>query len=227
MAPSEPPAHRPAWQRVTEGEHRFGRATAVLVLIVVHAFVPVGPGPGLRWMLPAIEAALFVVLLIGNPVRLNRESTLLRAAGIALLVVAGAATLSSAARLALSLVRGTSGNDATNLLLHAAATWLTIMIVFALLYWEFDRGGPAARANARDPYPDFLFPQMASPELAPKDWEPTFVDYLYVSLTNTTAFSPTDTMPLSRWAKLAMGLQSAGSLVLVTLVIARAVNIMA
>src|SRR5262249_30666424 len=134
----------------------------------------------------------------------------------------------SAGRLAYGLIRGfIAPNDAIALLLNAGAVWFTSVIVFALWYWEFDRGGPAARANARRPYPDFLFPQMASPEVAPPDWEPTFVDYLYLSFTNTTAFSPTDTMPLSRWAKLAMFVQSGASLVLVALVVARAVNILA
>jgi uncharacterized membrane protein len=98
--------------------------------------------------------------------------------------------------------------------------------VFALWYWELDRGGPAARATAPRPYPDFLFPQMQSPELAPDNWEPSFTDYLYVSFTNATAFSPTDVMPLSRWAKLTMMLHSMVSVVTVALVIARAVNIL-
>ena len=89
-----------------------------------------------------------------------------------------------------------------------------------------DRGGPAARANARKTHPDFLFAQMSSPELVDKDWEPTFVDYLFLSFTNATAFSPTDTLPLSRWAKLAMMFQSAVSLATLALVIARAVNIL-
>ncbi|MFN8036370.1 MAG: hypothetical protein U0V73_10585 [Acidimicrobiia bacterium] len=98
--------------------------------------------------------------------------------------------------------------------------------MFALWYWEFDRGGPLDRAAGVQPYPDFLFPQMASPELAPPDWEPGFVDYLYVSFTNATAFSPTDTMPMTQWAKLTMLVQSAISVIAVALVIARAVNIL-
>ncbi len=98
--------------------------------------------------------------------------------------------------------------------------------MFGLWYWEFDRGGPVARAAGTRPYPDFLFPQMTTPELAPPDWEPAFVDYLYVSFTNALAFSPTDTMPMTRWAKLTMLVQSVVSVVTVVLVIARAVNIL-
>ena len=100
------------------------------------------------------------------------------------------------------------------------------MIVFALCYWEADRGGAAARARGESDYPDFLFPQMQAPELTPQGWEPNFIDYLYTSFTNATAFSPTDVMPLSRWAKLMMLVQSLVSLVTVALVIARAVNIL-
>jgi uncharacterized membrane protein len=100
------------------------------------------------------------------------------------------------------------------------------MVVFSLWYWEFDRGGPGARAEALDPYPDFLFPQMTNPEFSPMDWSPTYFDYLFTSYTNASAFSPTDVMPLTRWAKMLMMVQSATSLVTVGLVIARAVNIL-
>ena len=98
--------------------------------------------------------------------------------------------------------------------------------MFGLWYWELDRGGPAARAEARRRYPDFMFPQMANPDLAPPDWTARFFDYLWLSYTNATAFSPTDVMPLSRWAKQLMLLQSAVSLSTVALVVARAVNIL-
>ena len=131
-----------------------------------------------------------------------------------------------AGRLIVGLVRGTEGQTAGPLLLTGGAIWLTNVIVFALWYWELDRGGPAARAVAPRPHPDFLFAQMQSPELAPDDWEPQFADYLYLSFTNATAFSPTDVLPLSRWAKLTMMLHSLISLATVALVIARAVNIL-
>jgi uncharacterized membrane protein len=106
------------------------------------------------------------------------------------------------------------------------SVWLTNVIAFGLWYWEFDRGGPVVRAAGTMRHPDLMFPQMASPELAPPDWEPQFVDYLYLSFTNATAFSPTDVMPLARWAKLTMLVQSAVSLAIGALVIARAVNIL-
>ena len=86
--------------------------------------------------------------------------------------------------------------------------------------------GPLERAVGSQPYPDFVFPQMTNPELAPPDWEPGFVDYLYVSFTNAMAFSPTDVMPMTRWAKLTMLTQSVISVIILVLVIARAVNIL-
>jgi uncharacterized membrane protein len=98
------------------------------------------------------------------------------------------------------------------------------MLTFAVWYWEFDRGGPLERALGSDPYPDFLFPQMGTPDMAPKDWEPEFLDYLYLAFTNSTAFSPTDTLPLSRWAKFVMLVQALTSLVIAALVVAKAVN---
>jgi hypothetical protein len=217
----------PAWLRRTSGEHRLPVGLAIVALIWLQVMVPTSIAFKPWWILPAIEAALFLVLTVVSPWRLNRESTLLRAVGLGLVTVASVATLWSAERLAYGLIHGTPATaDPIKLLLNAGAVWLTSVIVFALWYWEFDRGGPAARANARKPFPDFLFPQMTAPSLAPPEWEPTFVDYLYLSFTNTTAFSPTDVMPLSRWAKLAMFVQSGLSLVLVALVVARAVNIL-
>ena len=112
------------------------------------------------------------------------------------------------------------------LLASGAAIWGTNIIAFALWYWELDRGGPAARALGHRPHPDFLFPQMTTPDVSDPDWEPRFADYLYVSFTNATAFSPTDTMPLSRWAKLAMMIQSVIALATVAMVLARAINIL-
>jgi uncharacterized membrane protein len=116
--------------------------------------------------------------------------------------------------------------DATRLLASGLAIWITNMIAFSLWYWEFDRGGPGRRSEGIRDFPDFLFPQMQAPDLAPPDWEPSFVDYLFLSFTNATAFSPTDVLPMTQWAKLTMMLQSAVSFVTVLLVIARAVNIL-
>ncbi|WP_239133468.1 DUF1345 domain-containing protein [Rugosimonospora africana] len=216
----------PAWLRKTQGENRFAVATAVLVVIALQVAIAIELSLHPEYLVPALEVVLLVLLSIGNPVRLNRESPLLRAAGLLLVTAASIAVAWSAMTLVWRLLHGTATKDPVHLLLTGGGIWLMNVIVFALWYWELDRGGPAARASARKIHPDFLFSQMTVPELVRRDWEPGFVDYLYLSFTNATAFSPTDTLPLSRWAKLAMMFQSLISLVTVALVVARAVNIL-
>ena len=149
-------------------------------------------------------------------------------ANIALIAAISAANVTSAVLLVRAIITDQLGpkDTAIRLLLAGAAIWGTNVITFGLWYWEFDRGGPVSRLEGTSPYPDLLFSQMTSPELTPHGWGPRFVDYLYLSFTNATAFSPTDVMPLARWAKLTMLVQSAVSLVLGALVIARAVNIL-
>ena len=219
--------HLPAWLRPTKGEHRWSVTLAVLVAVFLQLVIPQELAFHPRWLLPALEGMLFVALAIGNPRRISRESKALRLAGLLLVGAISLAVAWSAVMLVWHLAHGTGkfGNDAMALLIDGGAIWLTNVIAFALWYWEFDRGGPAARAAARKPHPDFLFSQMTAPELVDRDWEPAFLDYLYLSFTNATAFSPTDTLPLSRWAKTAMMFQSAVSLATVALVVARAVNI--
>ena len=216
----------PAWRRVTRGEPRLPVSIAIVVAIGLQSALPTRVAIQPRWVLPGIAGVLLIGIIAANPSRINRRSPALRAATLLLIAVMSGANIASAARLIVDLVRAEGLRDPTQLLLTGAGIWLTNMIVFALWYWEFDRGGPVARAVAPRPYPDFLFPQMSSPELAPEHWEPQFVDYMYMSFTNATAFSPTDVMPMSRWAKLTMLVQSAISLVTVALVIARAVNIL-
>ncbi|HEY2762400.1 MAG TPA: hypothetical protein VGJ13_00045 [Pseudonocardiaceae bacterium] len=218
--------HVPAWLRTTRGESRWPVAVVIVIAIALQVALPDQLVLQSRWLLPGLELALLVVLIVVNPTRFNRESRTLRAGGLTLTGVLALANAWSAILLVLGLVEGRGSQDAVALLATGAAIWLTNIIVFALGYWEFDRGGPAARANARHTVPDFLFVQMQNPELADPEWEPEFVDYLYLSFTNATAFSPTDVMPLSRWAKLIMLAQSAVSLVTLALVIARAVNVL-
>jgi len=222
------PPHLPAWLRPTQGEHRLPVGIALLLIMGLQVRMPRELSMPPRYLLPALGLVLLVVLTIASPRRINRESRLLRSASMALFVAAAVGTAWSAARLVYLLATG-GGRGVVDkplpLLVNGGSLWLMNVIVFGLAYWEFDRGGPAARANARKIHPDFVFTQMTAPELASRDWEPTFLDYVYLSFTNATAFSPTDTLPLSRWAKLTMMVQSAISLVTVALVIARAVNI--
>ncbi|WP_245791424.1 hypothetical protein [Actinacidiphila rubida] len=217
----------PAWRRVTQGEERWASAAAILAVVAIQLLVlPARLVVQPRWLMPAVESALLVALVAGNPRRIERGSRLLRSLGLALIVVIGGSNGYSAVRLVDGLVRGTEGSAAGPLLLRGGAIWLINVVIFALAYWELDRGGPAARAAGERDVPDFLFVQMQSPDLAPPHWEPVFFDYLYLSFTNSTAFSPTDVMPSSLWAKALMMGQSAVSLLTVVLVVARAVNIL-
>ena len=145
------------------------------------------------------------------------------------MVLIGLITFANAASAVLlihAILTSKTVTHAGPLIATGASIWATNVIAFALWYWEFDRGGPVNRFLGTHRYPDLMFPQMASPELAPADWEPVFVDYLYFSFTNATAFSPTDVMPLAKWAKLTMLVQSSVSLAIGALVIARAINIL-
>ena len=200
---------------------------AVLVAIGLQLLLPARLAIQPRLLLPGLEALLVVALLVVNPGRIESRHRGLRYVGLALVAMVTLANAASAAMLIGELLHaGPSVASPGALLAAGGAVYGTNVIAFALWYWETDRGGPAARAHVTRPHPDFLFPQMLTPQIAPKHWEPRFFDYLYLSFTNATAFSPTDTMPLSRWAKALMMLQSAVALVVVALVVARAVNIL-
>ena len=125
-----------------------------------------------------------------------------------------------------SLVAGGSNTTGGQLLASAAVVLVVNVITFSLVYWEIDCGGPVARAASdHRAAPDFQFPQDENPTLARANWSPALKDYLYIALTNSIAFSPTDAMPLTHRAKLAMGFESVVAAVTVLIVAARAVNI--
>ncbi|HEY0719348.1 MAG TPA: hypothetical protein VGD68_17175 [Streptosporangiaceae bacterium] len=218
----------PAWRQPTKGEPRWH-----IILAVTAAMFLQTPLPGRlvlfrpSWLLPVLEVALLVTLVgLDRQYRLNRETKVLRVLSMAATGLLSVANAWSAVRLIAGLINGTEGNSAGPLLASGAVIWLTNVIVFSWWYWELDRGGPAARANGTHQCPDFMFPQMTSPELSRPDWEPMYLDYAYLAFTNATAFSPTDVMPMTRWAKATMALQSMVSIVVVALVVARAVNIL-
>src|SRR3984885_6293997 len=218
----------PAWRRRTQGELRWPVTITTALAIGLQVAVPdklvlVSPS----WILPVAQGALLIVLVMANPHRIDRQSTAMRSLSLVLGGLLTLANVWSVARLAIGITSGHLGQNAGQLLITGAVIWVTNVIVFGLWYWEFDRGGPVARALNVKRYPDFQFPQMALPlDLVPPDWEPKFVDYLYLALTNAAAFSTTDVMPLPRWAKLAMAAQSLISIVTVALVVSRAVNIL-
>lgn len=178
------------------------------------------------WLVPSIEVAMLIALVAADPAHIHHRRRWLRPVAIVLVVLLTVVALTSTAVLITELVRGGKvTQEATSLLASGALIWLGNVLVFSLLYWLLDSGGPYARYRHEHEYPDLAFTQQLSPEYAPPGWLPQYVDYLVLGLTTSTAFSPTDVMPMSRWAKLLMALQSLVSLLVVGLVIARAVNV--
>lgn len=220
-----PTPARPHWRNPAPREKRWVALLAVVVAIAIQLVLPERFSLGPRWMLPGVEAVIAVGLLIANPFKLAPDGPAVRRAGLVLVAVMSIGNGVSAVLLIAELLHGEVPGGAPALLANGSAVYATNIIAFALWYWELDRGGTMARANGEREHPDFLFPQMTDASYAPKGWQPKFLDYLYVSFTNATAFSPTDTLPLTTWAKMLMLVQSAVALVTVALVIARAVNI--
>lgn len=216
----------PSWLRPGEPESRLPVLAAILAAVALQRAVPERYTVVPRWPLIAMELLLVLVLVAINPWRLTRRTTAARWGSLALTIAITADNTASAVVLDYRILSGDVSNDAAVLLGSGGAIFITNVLAFALWYWELDRGGPFARRAGEQPYPDFLFPQMTDPTTAAPGWRPTFVDYLYVSFTNVVAFSPTDTMPLARWAKMLMAVQALVSLSTVALVIARAVNVL-
>jgi uncharacterized membrane protein len=201
-------------------------AAYIALSVGLRIAVPSRESLGPHWLIPAVEMALLVALVAADPARLTRRHRLLRRIGIGLVLALLLAALVSASILVRDLLIGGNVTDsAGSLLASGALIWLGNVLVFGLLYWLLDSGGPRARYHGEHPCPDFAFTQQMSPELAPPGWRPQYIDYLILGLTTSTAFSPTDVLPLSRWAKVTMAAQSLLSLVVVALVIARAVNV--
>jgi hypothetical protein len=210
------------------GESRWPMATAVVTVIALTILLPREQRVLPAWVLPLIDGVLLFALIVGDPGAIDRRSKLLRGLSIALVSILVLSALLATVRLIDVLITGgPQTNSASDLLEAGSVIWAGNVVAFALLYWELDGGGAAARAHHTRAHVDFAFPQQMNPELAPARWGPRFIDYLYLAFTNSTAFSPTDAMPIARWAKLAMMVQSLGSLAILGLVIARAVNVFA
>ncbi len=216
-------------------EHRFPAVLGILVGVALYAALPSGLTLGNRFIVPGLELVLLVPVLAFNPRRITRQTRWSRLLSLLLVGVIGIANLVSLVLLIHALVGG-NANNSRQLLLAALQIWLTNIIVFGLTYWELDRGGPVQRAKlarAELPPADFRFSQdedadavdeVAASASGRVGWTPVFVDYLYVSVTNSSAFSPTDTMPLSSRAKLLMSIQAVSALIVSLLVIAKAVG---
>jgi uncharacterized membrane protein len=207
-------------------EPRWPMATAVLTATILYIGMPHrGRVPG-WWVGPVLQLVLLGLLIAQDRGRIDRRSATMHWLMVALLVVMTLGIALSVIILAIDILVAVRGVTATILLGRGAAIWVENVIVFSLWYWQLDRGGPAERAAGAPIPPSFAFPENATPELAPAGWRPAYPDYLYLAYTNATAFSPTDTLPVRRWAKLTMMVQSTLSLVIAILVLARAINIL-
>jgi hypothetical protein len=227
---------RPHPRLKRRGEARFPAVVAVLVAMGLYILLPERLLTGPRFVVPALELLLLIPVIAVNPRRLTRQTRWSRRSSLALALVIAVANQVALGLLLHALVT-VSADQARDMLLAAGQVWLTNIIAFGLIFWELDRGGPVARTQIRErrdlPPADFRFSQDENDDAVDEvavsasgrsDWVPTLMDYLYVSVTNSTAFSPTDTMPLSVRAKLLMSVESVAALLTSVLVIARAVG---
>ena len=211
-------------------ENLWPARSAIVLAAALYVTLPDKLAIGYKWIPAVLELVLLGALTVMAPVRHRTEAAIQRIVSISLIALINLANIGSLVLLIAALLhKGVAIQGAPitgeTLLLASVQVWLTNILVFALWYWEIDRGGPLARRRAAHRPPDFLFAQMTE-TVVPPHWRPHFVDYLYLSFTNATAFSPTDTLPLTITAKLLMMVQALASLITVALVAARAVNIL-
>lgn len=216
-------------------EHRWPAVVALVIALALYGALPNDLITVQRYVTVSIGILLLIPLIIVNPHRFNRQTRWSRVVSLILAIVVVLSNQITLISLVFLLVGGSG--DGPSLLQSALQVWVVNVIGFALLYWEIDRGGPVVRTMAkRDDLPpaDFRFPQdedddtiveVAVGSSLKSDWTASFVDYFYFSLSNSMAFSPTDTMPLTARAKLLMSAESFGGFVLLALVIARAVSL--
>jgi hypothetical protein len=225
--PVQQPPAEPA-PSAARGEHWWPVAAAVIVVVGIHVALParyrVHPG----WVVPVALLVPLVVLIVGDPGRIDRQKTWLRILTGVLIAVITLANLLAAGRLVVDILTNNKlyANNAGGLLAAGGVIWATNVIAFAMWYWDLDRGGAAARAHPPGRPPAFIFPEMQNSDYVAVTWMPRFIDYLFLAFWTATAVSPTDTVAIKPWAKLLMMLEAAGSIALAALVIARAINIL-
>jgi uncharacterized membrane protein len=213
--------------RITKIDPVWAPQLVVLAAIALQLVLPDRLTLGPYWLLPAVEALLLVGLAAVSPHPRVRHTPTRRYIAMGLIGLVSAVNVFSLIELTHFLLQGGKVHGRP-LIFSGVALWVTNVLLFGLWYWELDRGGPIERARGNRAVPDFLFPQMAdAARFTRPNWIPGLIDYLYVSFTNATAFSPTDVMPLTATAKSLMTAQSVVSLLIVVLVVARAVNILA
>ena len=210
-----------------QAEKRWPMAFTLLLAMAVPLLLPPRFSLGPSWAVPAVEAVLLAAIVAIDGGRIDRRSAAGRALSLVLVAVLVADAAGVTGRLVVDLVEGgPETNSATDLLKTGFLVWFYTILAFAFVYWVLDGGGPESRFLASSQFPDLAFPAQLNPGVCPPGWRPEFFDYLYLGFTDATAFSPTDVMPLARWAKFVMTVQAVVSLMILGLVIARAVNIL-
>jgi uncharacterized membrane protein len=207
-------------------ERRWPMAAAVLFATTLQIVMPHRGSLRVWWLFPILEVVFLGILIAQDPGRIDRRTRATRRATVALIAIMTVGTGIGLTLLTRDILTSAEGITATILLGRGTALWVTNVIVFSLWYWEMDRGGPAERAAGSGIAPSFAFPEDAFTELARNGWLPRYPDYLYLSFTNATAFSPTDTLPVRTWAKMTMMIEAGVSLATAILVIARAINVL-
>ena len=211
------------------GERRLPMGLAVVAAAGLYLLIPVDftLDTASRLAYPALLLILLLVLVLGDPGRIDRERRWLRITTGVMIVIMTVSVTVSAVRLVIGLLQKADFSTPADLLALGASIWLTNVIAFALWYWHLDCGGPVARASGDfTTLPAFHFPEQGIDSLVESGWYPQFVDYLALSFNTATAFSPTDVSAIRHWSKLWLMVESAISLVLAGLVIARAVNVL-
>ncbi|MEU9078069.1 hypothetical protein [Kitasatospora sp. NPDC048538] len=225
--PAGPPPVAPG-QAAERGEHWWPVASAVTATALLHVALPTTYRLDPVWVVPVVMFTLLVTLIVGDPGRIDRQKVWLRVVTETMIAFVTGSNLYAGVHLVSDILTNNKlfANNATGLLATGGVTWATNVIAFALWYWDLDRGGAAARAHRPSTKPAFVFPEMQHTGHAPADWVPRFIDYLSLSFWTATAFSPTDVSAIKPWAKLLMMVEAATSLIVATLVIARAINIL-
>ena len=207
-------------------EPRWPVLLAVLVSISLQFALPNRHVLSPTFLFPAVEVVLFVALVFWNPGRHHPRSAARRRVVMAAVVLMTFDNLAAVVEMVRDIINDSKDDTGEVLLATGAAIWVTNVIAFSLWYWLLDRGGPAARAAGAGSRPSFVFPEMQSEDVVDPGWAPQYADYFYLGFTNATAFSPTDTLPVTRWAKMLMTAQSAMSLVIAVMIISRAVSVL-
>jgi uncharacterized membrane protein len=215
-----------AWGVASKSEPRWPASLAVLIAAALNFALPARYSMGPSWLEGVLVVVILIPLMVAAPRRVPEEGRWQQLLAVVPIAIVNVFNVASLILLIRELVTDSKNVTGSHLLVSALAIWVTNVIVFALWYWELDRGGPDDRMRESHAAPDLLFPQMITPGCGHPDWTPGFLDYLYVAFTNSTAFSPTDTFPLTPWAKTLFTVQAVVSLVAIAIVASRAVNIL-